>query len=522
MRAQLPVVLGALVAAACTREPSPAPPAVPPAAPNVAHAPAFIVDDWDEAVRRARAAGTLVFVDAWAPWCHTCWSMRRDVLHDPSLVHFEDRVTFAEIDTDRPQNAAFVVRYPVRSWPTFFVIDPASGAIVAVQAGSMSLPETTAFLERALALRSSTAPADVALSAGYRALQDGDPRAAAARFEEAAALDGPRRTEAATAAYRAWREAKDHGACVRAASAALAVVTGSAVAGDTASYLLLCAGELPAADPARAPAQALAQRQLEALVRSPAPGAAVDDRADILSNLAERYQELGRADEARALHEQRLRLLEDDARAADPASARVHDYARMNSYLALGRGDEAVALFRTRIAQLADDYEAHARLASTLFKLERYPEAQPVAERAVELSYGPRRLRYLMLLADIRGKRADTAGERAALEQLVRENGALDAKLRLDELAAKATSRLAARAPGCARAAEPRRARGADRPRGVSRRRAARVTPPTASAADAQRCAQPTPAGRRVHDGTEPGDAAPRFDGPVSPPPATR
>ncbi|MCC6271451.1 MAG: hypothetical protein IT190_09245, partial [Microbacteriaceae bacterium] len=37
-----------------------------------------------------------------------------------------------------------------------------------------------------------------------------------------------------------------------------------------------------------------------------------------------------------------------------------------------------------------------------------------------------------------------------------------------------------------------------------------------------ERYAQPTPAGRRVHDATMPGDPAPRFDGPVSPPPATQ
>ncbi|MCC7073055.1 MAG: thioredoxin family protein [Deltaproteobacteria bacterium] len=444
MSARVVAALLALALPACTREPPPPSPLPLP----TAHGPAFIVDDWDEAARRASASGTLVFVDAWAPWCHTCWSMRRDVLHDPSLARYHDRFTFAEVDTDRPQNAAFVTRYPVRSWPTFFVIDPTSGAILAVHAGSMSLPETTAFLDRALALRTSSAPADVALAAGYRALQDGDPRAAAARFDEAAASDGPRRTEAATAAYRAWREAKDPGACVRAASSALAVVAGSAVAGDTASYLLLCAAELAKDDPARAAAQVLAQTTLETLVQTPAPGAAVDDRADILINLAERYDELGRVEEARVLHQQRLRLLEDDARARDPRAARVHDYARMNSYLALGRGDEAVALFRERIAQLPDDYEAHARLASTLFKLERYQEARPVGERAVELAYGPRRLRYLMLLADIRGKSGDPVGERAALEQLVRENGALDARLRLDELAGKAKGRLAAPPPG--------------------------------------------------------------------------
>ena len=426
---------------------SAAPTAAPVQAPSPGtapgHGPAFLVDDWQEALRRARAGGTLLFVDAWAPWCHTCWSMKREVLHHDSLAAFGDRFTFAEIDTDRPQNADFVARYPVRNWPSFFVIDPASGAILALQGGSMSLPETLTFLERALALRTASGPADQALAEGYRALQHGDPRAAAQRFEEAARLAGPRRTEAASAAVRAWREAKDPVACVSAAAQALLVVEGSAAAGDTASYLLICAAELPEGDLARSAARVAAQGKLEELVRTPAPGAAVDDRADILINLADLYEEIGRKDDARKLHEQRLKLLEDDARAADPTAARVHDYARMNSYLALGRGEEAVALFRGRIAQLPDDYEAHARLASTLFKLGRHDEALPVAERAVALAYGPRRLRYLTLLADIQGKRGDKAAERAALEQVVRDNAALDDKLKLADLAAKAQARLA-------------------------------------------------------------------------------
>lgn len=425
---------GALAAAGCSRgTSSPSP---------TAHGPAFIVDDWEEAVRSARARGTLLFVDAWAPWCHTCWSMKREVLHDPSLAVFADRITFVAIDTDRPSSAAFTTRFPVRNWPTFFVIDPASSAVLALQGGSMSLAETRAFLERALALRASSGPADTALAAGYAALQAGEAGAAAQQFEAAAALGGARHTEAATAAYRAWREAKDFPACVRAATAALSTVAGSAAAGDTASYLLLCANELPPADPARAAARATAQARLEALVRTPAPGAAVDDRADIMINLADLYDEAGRKDDARALHEQRLRLLEDDARHQDPAAARVHDYARMNSYLALGRGDEAVALFRARVAQLPEDYEAHARLASTLFKLGRADEALPMAERAVALAYGPRRLRYRMLLADIHHKRGDASAERAALEELVRDNDALDPGIQLADLAARARARL--------------------------------------------------------------------------------
>src|SRR5262249_25461603 len=60
--------------------PSP-PPKAAPRAPLV-----FLEDDMAGARARASAAGKLLFVDAWAPWCHTCLSMRNFVLSDPSLA----------------------------------------------------------------------------------------------------------------------------------------------------------------------------------------------------------------------------------------------------------------------------------------------------------------------------------------------------------------------------------------------------------------------------------------------------
>jgi thioredoxin-like negative regulator of GroEL len=382
--------------------------------------PRHISDDFAAAKQAALAEGKLIFVDAWAPWCHTCWSMKREVLHDPSLNVFGRRYVFVEIDTDKPENAEVVPKLSVRTWPTFYVIDPSRDAIIATNAGSMSLSETRAFLERGLALAGGGGPADTALADGYALLQTGDVAAAIPRFEAAARHDGIRRTEALGAHVRALRQAKEWVRCTQTAMNALDVVVGSAAAGDMASYVSLCSSELAKDDPLRAQARAAAQKKLAELIERPPAGASVDDRADVMGTLAELLQESGDEAGARALHERRLKLMEDDAaRAPNPTAARAHDYARMNSYLALGRGDEAVKLFQERLKQFPDDYEVHARLASTLHQLGREEEAEPVARRAVELSYGPRRVRYLKLLADIRNKRGDAAGERAALEQLI-------------------------------------------------------------------------------------------------------
>src|SRR4051812_11098880 len=120
----------------------------------------FIEDDVDAALAMAKDAGKVVFVDGWAPWCHTCLSMQRDVLRDPSLAKYEDRVVFAAVDTDRPEAAPFVARHPLKSWPTFFVIDPVADQSLAEHGGSLSLSELQTFLDEALRARDPKAQAE--------------------------------------------------------------------------------------------------------------------------------------------------------------------------------------------------------------------------------------------------------------------------------------------------------------------------------------------------------------------------
>jgi hypothetical protein len=93
-------------AASSTPAAPPAPSQAPPSA--EAAADAFVEDDLAGALERARREGKAVFVDAWAPCCHTCLSMKHYVLGDPRLRAFADRVVFAAMDTDREENAEFV------------------------------------------------------------------------------------------------------------------------------------------------------------------------------------------------------------------------------------------------------------------------------------------------------------------------------------------------------------------------------------------------------------------------------
>ena len=51
----------------------------------------WLHDDWIAALVKAREENKPLVVDVWAPWCHTCLSMKHYVLSDPSMASFADR-----------------------------------------------------------------------------------------------------------------------------------------------------------------------------------------------------------------------------------------------------------------------------------------------------------------------------------------------------------------------------------------------------------------------------------------------
>ncbi|HEY4120714.1 MAG TPA: thioredoxin family protein, partial [Byssovorax sp.] len=68
----------------------PAPPraalvAAAPAPPPKPEPVAFVEDDLAAATARAANEKKALFVDVWAPWCHTCLSMKNFVLSSPDL-----------------------------------------------------------------------------------------------------------------------------------------------------------------------------------------------------------------------------------------------------------------------------------------------------------------------------------------------------------------------------------------------------------------------------------------------------
>lgn len=411
--------------AAPATSPSIAQPSAPAPAPSAAVALEMIDDDLPAAMAAAKASGRAVFVEVWAPWCHTCLSMKNFVLPDPSIVALQKRVVFAAIDSDRPENEAFMDRYTVMVWPTLFVLDPADGKVLSLWQGAASAKELRTFITAAV--DESEAKLDpngplAAMSVAKRAHAAADWKKAAAAYQQAIDRGGaswPRKSEALNGLLFSEYRRGEWDRCTQLGIDHVAEMQGAATPADFAWVLLTCADHVKdAALKKKARRRAIAR--LKQHTESPPASASVDDKSDALSIYAGALREEGDHAGARHATNQQLVLLDAAAKAApSPKEAATFDYARMSAYLANGQGEMAVAFLKKRVVELPDSYEPPARLAQALMALKRYEEAKAPMADAVAKSYGPRKLRYLSTQATLMRKLGDPAAEKKSLEALV-------------------------------------------------------------------------------------------------------
>jgi len=371
--------------------------------------PRFIENDYAKALKTAKASKKLLFVDAWAPWCHTCVYLREHVLTRPAFAAFEQDVVFAAVDTEQARNAGFLEKFPVESWPTLFFIDPASEQLVLKWIGSADETQMTALLAAARAKGTPVAEADALLAKG-------DAAAAADKYLAAMKSgggDSPART--ALSALSAQYLAKQYESCTKTAVESLAVLTS---AGDRVNGIvwgLDCALELPASPERNKQLAALAAEGKKALALD---GVLADDRSGLYDVLVTERQEAKDGVAAEALALDWLTFLEREAaKAATPAARAVFDPHRVGAALAAKHPERALdALARTE-AEFPKDYNPPARLALLYRELGRLDVALAAIDRALsKCTEGPRKLRLFETRASILEKQGDAAGRKKTLE----------------------------------------------------------------------------------------------------------
>jgi tetratricopeptide (TPR) repeat protein len=436
-------LLLALCLAACqnppAREPAPAKPAAPPPAtpaPAAASATApaakeqtgglpWFEDDPDGALAEAKRLKKPLLVDLWAPWCHTCLSMKSYILTAKNLAGESDRFVFLSLNTEREKSAAFLEKYPVEVWPTFYVLDP-DGGIAGRWLGAASVEQLTTFLkdgERAALAAASPPPAGDPMAL----LLEGDREAAkksylpaAKRYLDAlkaAPKDWARRPDALVSAITALYRAKDFGTCVDLGAGSMADTGDTSSATDFAAFALSCAEELPKEEPRLKELYTKTEARLAALAGDPNARLSPDDRSDAYANLRDVRERLGDAAGAKEAAKKQLAVLEEAERGVPDDVALLYDWALAEAYLYLERADDALALLHKREKALQDNYNPPHYLARAYLKLKRPDDAAKWIDRALTLSYGPRKAGMMGLKADILEAQKKPAEAKAAVEE---------------------------------------------------------------------------------------------------------
>jgi thioredoxin-like negative regulator of GroEL len=408
----LALALALSLAAGCSRAPA-APPA--PRPPPVV----FVENDYSRALAEARSRSVPLFVDAWAPWCHTCLSMRAYVFPDPSLRRFADRFVWLSLDTEREENAAAVGKLGVRVLPTLYVVDPLSEQKIVAWPGSLTAGELGGMLDGALrsAASAPAGEADAALERGQRAAAGERANVAVGEYRaalRAAAPGWPARPVAVDALVTALEAERRPAECVREAAAAPTLPPGTALA-DVVRAAIRCAMALPPDAPERAELADFAALG-ERIASDPGEPVLADDRSDLFQHVVDALAGLERDDDAHRVAQAWAAFLEAEAaRAPSPAARAVFDSHRLAAYVALHEPERAIPMLRQSARDFPRDYNPLARLGIALTAMKLYDDAIAALARALPLAYGPRKLRIWAAQGDAYKAKGDVNGERRAL-----------------------------------------------------------------------------------------------------------
>ena len=437
---------------------------LPPAVSAAGAAVPFIADDYPQALAQARARNLPLFLEAWAPWCHSCRAMQAYVYTDAKLKPFADRFVWLAIDTEKPGNAATVAKFPVGAWPSMYVIDPRTETVAFRWTGSATIEQLLRFLEEANAPASGKSPTPGAAAAAnlQGQLAEADRLYGAAAWDKAATAYAAviERAPAQWAplprvadAYLFALQKADRGSeCARAAREILPRIAGTPSSGSVAAVGLDCAVGLAADAPERNAAIADLERVARAALDDPGLGLAADDRSGIYISLIGAREDARDEAGKRRLAGEWIALLESAAAKAPTPDARaVFDSHRLSAYLEIGEPQRALPMLEASERDLPGDYNPPARLAVAYREMKDYGRALAASDRALAKAYGPRRLGILRTRARIQAESGDRAAARATLESTIAEAQALPAgqvsartmgalRLELDSLSAPAAA----------------------------------------------------------------------------------
>jgi len=372
--------------------------------------------------------------------------MRAFVFTDQALTKHAGQFVWLSIDTEKTQNAEFIHKYPIRAWPSLYVIDPRKEEILLRWVGAADVPR----LEKLFAEgRRSYGAAES--SGGDLAKADklyGEGKYAESVPAYRTALKGipekdPRWARVAESLLFAYSATRADAECASLAFDAYPKLRGTLWGADIAAGGLDCALRLPATAKDRAAVVARLESGSRESLTDPKIPLAADDRAAIYSSLFDAREDAKDAAGAASVAKEWVADL--DARAAKaktPEQRTAMDPNRLGAYQAAGQIEKAIPMLQQSERDFPKDYNPPARLSSVYLKLGRYDEALAASDRALALVYGPRRVRVLLTRADIYKGKGDAAMERKTLEDAIAFAKSLPDAQKPDETIAQLEKRL--------------------------------------------------------------------------------
>ena len=404
------LLLAALVSG-CASAPKPA---------TSSSGPQFIENDYPAALAAARSSQKLLFVDFWAPWCHSCVSMRAYVFSDPAMAKVENRFIWLAVDTESPVNSAVLARFPIDVWPTLLVVDPTTETPLRRWLGSATASELVARLDAVdKSRRTGGDVAQRALSEGAALVAAGKRAEAAVAYRSAAAASLAGTAEHAQAVELLVLQlslTRQMAECARTARAEVSNLPPGTSLANVAATGLECALALPETDPDRLVTAQFLEARVVQLSRDTSVPMLADDRSGLFQTVVEARRERGDAAGALAAAAEWAAYLEGEAaRAKTPDARAVFDSHRLSAYLALGQPERAVPMLEQSRKDFPRDYNPSARLAVAYLAMHQPAQALNSAEQAEALVYGPRTLRVLLTKAEAQAALGDRAGAKTTL-----------------------------------------------------------------------------------------------------------
>jgi tetratricopeptide (TPR) repeat protein len=380
--------------------------------------------------------------------------MRAYVFTDPTLTKRAGQFVWLSIDTEKAQNAPFMKKYPIRAWPSMYVIDPASEKVVLRWIGGATVAELDKLFDdgrravsRPAASTESLAKADALFSEGKYEESVPAYRAALKTLPKTS----PSYARAVESLLYDLSTTHQPVECVTLARSSLETLRGTVAGASVAQSGLDCALALPGAAPDRASQIAALEKEARGALADPKLHLAADDRSALYGSLVDAHKDAGDVAGSERLAREWVADLDAAAeKAKTPEQLTALDPDRLNAYDAAGQLEKAIPMLEKSEKDFPDDYNPPARLAFVYLKLKRYDEALKASDDAMAKVYGPRKLRVYASRAAIYTAMGDTAAARKTVQEELDYAEALPPGQRSETTIATLRNQLGHEAPSAA------------------------------------------------------------------------